>query len=862
MSGQIKTASVEMQDFVHWFERKYRTSVSYADDLALYPNISVDTTQVDLDKIRKSLNSLTSIEYRFDEEGHLFIRQRKVAESPSTLYRFQVLNQRTLDPIELVAASVENTSIGQYSDHNGMLALRIPKKWNHRKVGFSMVGFAPLWLPIHDLSDVHKVLMSELPIPMEPVTIADRKNPVNNSENATAMEIGSKTIAKASQILGDDILRDIQMLPGLIAHQDDDSGIRIRGSGTDQTLLMVDGIPIYNASHYFGIFGAVNSGYIDRAILYKNNIPIEYGEKNGGMLEILGLRSEKIDGYQGSIDLNLLTLTGVAQGRLDSMWTFRIGGRTTYRSVSNTGFLALFQDEQQPNRVQNFGLNETDNLISSIPDFRFYDINGNLTFSPSSNIRVAINGYKSRDNLNNSIEVTRTIDRASGSTRVASTLSQREFWESRGGSMLSTWQLTPKSAIHTDIYYASYRQQDENRIVLHVMRVNADRNFRQRVLTGNEISEIGFRSFLDGQLLPNASYKVGIELRQYKTFLLSNDITKEQLQLRQEASMMNMFSNIGYEWSDGWSATAGLRSTYYDPTQKLYWSPRLDIRKQVSPSSYLKASAGRQYQLAQNLSFENLYRRTIETWVLSNDIEIPVSTLDHLMIGGSWKKNRWLLDVEGYLRYESNITEVALNDINNSIDSGVPTILNEGYVFYHGTGNMLGVDVLAGYTGRKLSTLLSYTLSKSTVSYPSIARGVDFPSPLDSRHQVQWINDLRIKKWNFGFNIIYASGRVYTDLNKIGANRLRVNLTPEERQSRLPNYIRLDMGLGYRFLIGGLKSSFNASLINFLDRDNVSYIQYTFTLPSHNHAAPRGAFVGNTSNLIPRTLNLSWKIEF
>ena len=87
-------------------------------------------------------------------------------------------------------------------------------------------------------------------------------------------------------------------------------------------------------------------------------------------------------------------------------------------------------------------------------------------------------------------------------------------------------------------------------------------------------------------------------------------------------------------------------------------------------------------------------------------------------------------------------------------------------------------------------------------------------------------------------------------------------INPINRLSRLPDYFRIDAGIGYDIKFGNINSTLSASLINLTDRQNVSYIQYTFSLPNQNDGPQRGAVVGNASNLLNRTLNLSWHFKF
>ena len=136
-----------------------------------------------------------------------------------------------------------------------------------------------------------------------------------------------------------------------------------------------------------------------------------------------------------------------------------------------------------------------------------------------------------------------------------------------------------------------------------------------------------------------------------------------------------------------------------------------------------------------------------------------------------------------------------------------------------------GIYVLLKKSAGKYTGWLSYTLSKTTHSFPQIDRGNPFPSQDDRRHQVKLVNQYRYKKFDFAATYIFSSGRAYTDLTKIEGQQDRIDLTAEDRISYLRDYARLDISAGYHFNLGNSKARVGASIFNVLNRKNVKYKQ-------------------------------------
>lgn len=863
MSAQEGVHLVPMSDFVSWLGVKHAIAVTYTDDISTFPDIELDTTAADGVHFLRALERIEGIEFFLDDKKKLFVRKRKTPTPYLIDLNIQVVDKETLRPIELVAVSIPESIYGAYTDAEGEVTLSVPHTYSSSKLLVSMIGYTSRIIDIEDYQVSGKILLERQSVDFEDILIEDRRNMVTSSHYGHNLTLRSSDQINIGGLGGKDPLRDVQLMPGVVAHRETDAGISIRGSESQQTLVLLDEIPIYNAGHYFGIFGAINAHYIDQATLYKNNLPIAYGEKNGGMLKI------ESQPYKGNApltvegDINLITSSLTLGGRIDSTWSFGLAGRSSYRNVAKTIFSTLGEESEPQRPPQNFVDVPSQRFNGSTPDFHFYDINGNIGLRTSGTWNIEGNIYLSSDQLSNQFVSDIFIEKDRGVIKLLAQSTEEESWQNRGASILSTTTIGNKWILKNDGYYSDYQRYGLSRVEVLQERGGSMERFKQKSETENMISELSLRSYVKGNINQSVVYTGGVEIKKYESLFNSSDIVSKRLNVDESAMMYSIFSNIDINMGGSWQIGGGLRATYYDLTNRPYLSPRLDISNKITPTTTLKASVGRQYQLAQLLAFENLYSRNLEVWTLSNDQQVPVSDMDHLMLGSQWRMGRWLIDLELYHRHTRGLTQVASNQLLLSADGGVPSLNQDTYRLYRGSGRTRGMDLLVHYTGKHLSGSLSYTLSKATHRYAAINMGRAFPSYLDSRHQIQWSMEFKKNHWSFGSTWLYASGRTYTDLNKFDNEGTREMSFPEDRISRLPDYIRLDFGVGYDVKFRGVSSTFSASLINTLNRQNVSYIQYAFSLPTQSSSQQsRGTVVGNTSNLLSRTLNFSWRFSF
>ena len=178
-------------------------------------------------------------------------------------------------PLSQVAIFIENSGIGTLSDDRGNFQLRIPRRYQDATLNFRLFAYKQLKIKVGSAS-----IQSIFQLKAEPLNVDPIKIQANNADHPDLDALAGlppnfERIAQASNLAGPDVVRTLQLLPGINAFDDLNSELKIRGSGGDETLIVLDGIPIYRSDHYFGIFSSISSDYLDKVELYKNILPLE-----------------------------------------------------------------------------------------------------------------------------------------------------------------------------------------------------------------------------------------------------------------------------------------------------------------------------------------------------------------------------------------------------------------------------------------------------------------------------------------------------------------------------------------------------------------------------------------------------------
>jgi len=863
--AQENSAQVNLIDIERLAEfalNQYGISIAHSEELKEIEQISL--IEGDRAGFLSQFNSHPIYEMKMMGKEMLLRVADRISQNRS--FKIKVISAVDQSPIELAAVALSNTSVGDYTDSNGELKLEVPSHFQNESLEIQMMGFERQVININKIDATHTFTLTPLAIDVDEVIVEDKVSAVNSSIDEHSMSLDPEAqLLSSGNIAGADVLRSVQVLPGVASFEDNSAGIQIRGSTYDQTMIRMDGIPIYNASHYFGIFSNLNPLYVNSVTAYKNNLPIEVGGKNGGLIDVYSSRDTALSKLEGKVDLNLLSSAVMIKIPIVENLQLSLAGRSTIGNVNNKGFFNLFSDQSTDGSiVQNFGERARAAILGATPDFSFYDLHAGTTYRLSKHLSLKANYFQSSDELSQNTVTTFLERRRINNFQNEERYSHKEQWKNLGYNFRIDYDASEDLNVNASAYHSRYEKSSITEISLSRNMRTGVQQSRQRFRSTNFIEETGFKFNVNYQVARETIINTGLDLVNYKAKINNSDEAAERLKLDRTADEIVPYVEVSHSLPKDWNVSIGSRLSKYSITGDWYSSPRISLTKKVNDNINLKSSIGRQYQFARMLDFENVNRRSLELWALGGTPNIPVSVVDNFMLGAQYNMGRFNFDIELYQRLTDGVLNIALRNPQFNTNTIAPDIITDGYANYTGTGKTIGADFMITYTGRKYGFYTAYTLSKSTESFRQIARGEELPAQLDRRHQLTVAQTYDFGDWFVGTDINWASGKPYLDLDKVEANQDRLNLGGQRNYSLLPDYARLDFGVGYKLKIGKKELSLKASLVNALDRQNVTYLQYTFALPpaADTNAGTRGTNLGSTTNLINRTLNLSARLSF
>ncbi|MEO6962459.1 MAG: TonB-dependent receptor [Puia sp.] len=656
-------------------------------------------------------------------------------------------------------------------------------------------------------SDTLEISLSrnfELPVNLVPeesqlqevVVTADKNN--NVSRPLTGVQKLSTSEMKYLPVLfGEkDILKTIQLLPGVQSGGDGNSGFYVRGGSIDQNLILLDEAAVYNPSHLLGFFSTFNSDAIKDVTLYKGAIPAEYGGRLSSVLDVK-MNDGNDKEYHASGGIGLISSRLNVEGPIEKdNGSFIVSARRTYADL----FLKLSKDSNT-NRSSLY----------------FYDINAKANYKLGKKDRIFLSGYFGNDHLG----LGNTFGIQYGNT--TATLRWNHIFNSRLFSNSSliyskyNYDISITSG-NNDIGINSYIQdyhfkEDMTFYAGSAGKVNfgldlIDHNTSPGVISASQNSSFNALSLQEKHALENAAY-------------ISHDVSLSDRININYGLRANLFTTLGpgnfytYDAAGNTIDTASYRS---GRAVKNYFNlePRFSMSYKLTGSSSVK--------LAYVRTTQNLHLLSNSTSANPTDIWIPSSnnvkpeTADQVSAGyyRNFRENKYEFSAEVYYR-----------DMQNQIDykDGAELRANENVEsqLIFGTGRAYGLELFVKKKIGKFNGWISYTLSRTERQFSGVNRGSWFPANQDRTHNLSVVGIYKInKKWTLSADFVYYSGNAVTwPSGKYEVNGQVAFLYQDRNAYRMPSYNRLD----FSATLQGKKtrrfdSNWNFSIYNLYGREN------------------------------------------
>ncbi len=743
---------------------------------------------------------------------------------------------------KLIGVSVFNqyTLKGTNTNQDGFYSLTLPA--DSVKLVFAHIPFNAqvISLNLTTNTSLNVVLKDNTDFPNFTVS-SKPDNQINYKPDE--INLNARTMKQFPVLFGEtDVMKGLQLLPGVSSGNDGTIGLNIRGGGADQNLILLDDVPVYNPSHIFGFFSVFNSDIIKDVKLMKGGTSSRYSGRLSSVIDVRSLdgNSKKLK-VQASVGVlsSKLTLDGPL-GKKKKI-TFIVSGRRSYIDLFNADVLTPFFSTQ---------------LTPLKTGYYFYDANGKINHRFSDKHQLSFSFYTGRDNLfiRNSFNIRNAQKEITERDR------QTIFWGNRIYSLRDHHVISPKLSAWVNASFTTYNFGNESSYEYtentDTLQITDAYNYRFVSRIQNSILTYN----VDYKYTDWLSIKAGTGMVLHK---FSRDIRSSANVINRNISetSSNTINEYNGYMEFNWKIrrklliNSGVHQVYYQLKESYYqgFQPRLSVNYKVKKHWLFHGA----YQ--KNQQFLHLLTGTtagipIDLWLPSTANIAPEKS--RMVSGGvSYTRGDYQLNFEAFNHKMDNLIDYKNQanyiDIDNNWEQKVTT----------GSGLAYGYEMLLEKRNGKTKGWISYTLSWNNRQFKDINAGKIFPYKYDRRHNLAFfISHEFNKKIDASMSWVYTSGANYTVPEQV--YYLHSGLAPsniiyiygDRNNYKFPNYHRMDFGINFKKVNKHFARHLSIGAYNVYNRLNPFYIT-----PSYNDKGDR---IFEAVSLFPFIPSVNYKITF
>ncbi|MFT6337090.1 MAG: hypothetical protein ACJATI_003852 [Halioglobus sp.] len=708
----------------------------------------------------------------------------------------------------LIAANILDVDIpsqGTTTNTYGFYSLTLPS--GKYRMAFSYLGYKDQYFELDLTKSIELNVDLSEGVMIDEVVISAEKEAKRANVESTQMgtiELPVENIKKLPAIFGEvDILKTIQLLPGVLSSGEGNAGFYVRGGGPDQNLVLLDEAVVYNSGHLLGFFSVFNADAIKNTTLIKGGMPANYGGRLSSVLDIqMKEGNNKKYAVEGGIGLISSRLT--VQGPIvKNKSSFIVSARRTY-----------ILDLAQP------ALKDSD---FEGTNYYFYDLNTKWNYRFSNKDRLYFSGYFGRD-MFKFRQPTRDL-----------------FFDLPYGNKTGTlrWNhlFNDKLFFNLSVVYNDYQFEFDG----------GQEDFNFRIFSG--VRDYNLK--LDFEYYPNPihNFKYGLNYTYHKLTPNTASASNGEVEFNTEflpkyANEYGIYFLDDIKLNDRFSLNTGVRFSIFSQlgpyTSKLdgleygAFEPAITYSG-IEPRASFKYAFSDDFSVKGGVTFTNQYLHLVsnststlptDIWVPSTEIVKPQRGIQYA-IGAfkNWKNDMYETSIELYYKDLKNQIDYADNYVND-----LATEVEDEFVF--GEGRAYGAEFFLKKSIGRLNGWIGYTLSRTERSFPDIEEGRWYPAVYDRTHDLSVVASYDLSnKWDVGATFIYGSGRYFTPINGFYLIEQQLNTFYGPRNSaRLDDYHRFDLSFTYTpkpKSEKAFKGSWTFSVYNGYNRKNPFFINYT-----------------------------------
>ncbi len=610
-----------------------------------------------------------------------------------------------------------------------------------------------------------------------------------------------------------DLLRALTSMPGIVPLSDFSSAIYVRGGTPDQNLYLVDGAEVYDPEHAFGIFSTFNTNAIKKVEVSEGGFGPQYDDRLSSVIDVIDKDGNR-NHFEGTFDLSLIAANLTLSVPLGSLGSISGSFRRSFIDLTAAKF------------------------DKNIPPYYFFDGNLKAFLQLSGRDNLTLSYFNSGDNLNYQLE--------QGNPQSPSILIN---WGNLVGSI--NWKHLFSDKLFSS-FHLTYSGFYSNFDITQIANINQS----------NPLNDYTAREALTYYTSDNLTAEAGAEYKRVNISLTDN-FNSGYADLLNKTYEASSYLELKWQPSQVWQVDAGVRFEHFrSDTSYTHFDPRLQLKYRLSEFSSLKFAAGVYHQYLDAVERPFLS----ELWLPSNKY-INDSQCDQFILGYERQMGDIFdFETQAYFKSYRNIYTFNYNfnaEVSPSYYTagGTPVYTTSQDVFTRGNGNSYGLEFLLRKDVGAVTGWLSYSLSRTNVTFEGTNQGVSFAPRWNRASVVNFvlngnINSIFSGKWNevppksssswiLGLNFVFTTGQPITlpssayfintlpawdSYDATGKSLPSYQLYPGAIDSyTLPDYIRLDLSITWQKNYGTWSLSPYLQIFNVGNRKNVWFIQYSST---------------------------------
>ena len=763
--------------------------------------------------------------------------------------RGYVRDADTGETLPHASVRVDSLKLGTVADRSGYFLFQSLPVGRHR-VTFSYIGYEMVSMVarvrVGETVDFQADLLVATIEGDDIEVIGERVSP---TEMTPLGSFGTRVteLARMPSVGQPDLMRSLQLLPGVQAASENSAGLYVRGGTPGQNLILLDDVVVYNPNHLFGFFSTFNPDALKEVLLLKGTFPARYGDRLSSVLDISNLDGNRKE-VTARTSLDMISAGLTLEGPVGETGSWMLSGRRTYQELLNSPLFDHIVDDLFSTRTGTltagpggggaggfgrrgggfgggFGnrqFNFADQTSSFDQQYGFYDANFKLTLEPSSSDRLSVSGYVGNDALdlglpsfrNTGVSRNQLMDWGNAVGRVA-------LMHLFGSRLMTTTQASASR------YESNFQVADAEASLDDAAPLGQGGGGGRGLGGGfsldrnNVLTDLTAKTDFSFFFTQNQTLRFGAQVTRYDGSFRQGQVDSARSEIAAESAYQTGYAELDLELGRV-QLTPGVRYSHFNSGDYANFSPRVMGRFALSDRIGLKGGWG-VYQQYLNLITVESFNYSTDMWLPVDETVAPGHAV-HASGGFTYTTEAgWEADVEFYHKDMEDLVEF---QSQIRLDGTIP--LSD--LFLQGDGTSRGVELLLRKTEGRTTGWIGYTLSKTEHTFAGLNGGDPFSPSYDRRNDLSIVAHRQLTgRWNANANWVYGTGQAYT----IPESQYTVVQSSGEATTyvhasgknafRLPSYHRLDAAVTRDFQFGEHTGQLVLSVFNVYNRRNIWY---------------------------------------